>query len=381
MFQKQTIIDTIFHINQNIEVKESCKLRVLLKRGASCLLIIAVLFSLFSFNLGQSYAEPSSDIMTEVNALDNRLLSELDSFIDAEEFTKEEALALVDSGEIEKDIIEQLSEGEGDVEFLGQQKVIYSLNTQTGDVIELAEESTQGLNKNINNELKQKASSFPAKLTFAVTFNYLIANPGTTTAKFVMYGTVTNIAGIGKKPTNYTITLRSEVATSKNGSYSGFKSTNKKVKLKENVVLESAVSKTYYWRGIGGAFANYPDASYRVDDKKSDVFLLNRKGVRYPLGYSDPQSGIKLWEPPTTLVQNPREAGSKYRSDFMTYYEKNWGKPTKFSWSNVQIHHMKPLKYGGSDATSNLIPLWKPGSTAKNKLINHSVLTTWWQNY
>lgn len=38
----------------------------------------------------------------------------------------------------------------------------------------------------------------------------------------------------------------------------------------------------------------------------------------------------------------------------------------------IQIHHIKPLKYGGKSVNSNLIPL--PKAT-------HTQFTTWWAQY
>lgn len=63
-----------------------------------------------------------------------------------------------------------------------------------------------------------------------------------------------------------------------------------------------------------------------------------------------------MWEPPANLVVNQRKPGD-YRDTFIDWYDKTFGKPTRFSWSDVQIHHMQPLKYNGSDGATNLIPL------------------------
>ena len=41
-------------------------------------------------------------------------------------------------------------------------------------------------------------------------------------------------------------------------------------------------------------------------------------------------------------------------------------------WTDIQIHHIKPLKYGGKSVNSNLIPL--PKAT-------HTQFTTWWAQY
>lgn len=73
------------------------------------------------------------------------------------------------------------------------------------------------------------------------------------------------------------------------------------------------------------------------------MMLFFSMGVEYPK-YRDPQSGIILIESNANLPVNPQKRGHRYREDLMEHYEKNYGKPTRFSWSDVEIHHMTPLK-------------------------------------
>jgi len=106
--------------------------------------------------------------------------------------------------------------------------------------------------------------------------------------------------------------------------------------------------------------------------------LFNKSGVSYP-NYVDTQSGIVLWEPSAKLVVNQRTASSTFRAKFIQHYEQSFEAPTKFSWNNVQIHHMKRLKYGRLDEVSNLIPLWNQGGFPQNGVIRHTVLNNWWK--
>jgi len=146
--------------------------------------------------------------------------------------------------------------------------------------------------------------------------------------KFVSAGTVTSVSGRGTKPKDYTITLKNTIGNTRYGAYTNDKQTTKTVKLKESVVLESPISQTKFWKGVSSAQANFVGSSYSAGTKTSDPMLLNKKGVKYPTGYKDPQSGITLWEPPANLTANPRTPGD-YREKFIEYYEKKLGKTNK----------------------------------------------------
>ena len=54
------------------------------------------------------------------------------------------------------------------------------------------------------------------------------------------------------------------------------------------------------------------------------------------------------------------------------WYEKTYNNGNSMDWTDIQIHHIKPLKYGGKSVNSNLIPL--PKAT-------HTQFTTWWAQY
>lgn len=358
-------------------------MKVILKRGFGVFLTIALLFSLLNIYPIQVAAEPFTSLYEQQQKMDEDLSLQLNKLVEFNAISENEVQELIESDDVDENVISKLSENGDEVELLGQKKVVYALNSETKEIFEVAEASTGQDNSfaYVENDRLVVSANSPGLLYYTVVFNYLVAGKGYFTAKFVVTGTVTSVTGVGTRPTNYSLTLGSNVATTKNGSYSRLKGVTKTVKLREDVVLETQTTKTYYWQGSGYAYANYPDATYPIKDQWSDSFLLNRKGFSYPLGYKDPQSGIKLWEPPTTLVKNPRKAGSTYRDNFMKYYERNWGAPTKFTWGDVQIHHMKPLDYNGPDSMDNLIPLWKPGSTPKNGIINHSEITSWWINY
>ncbi|KOP64346.1 hypothetical protein AMS62_03045 [Bacillus sp. FJAT-18019] len=191
----------------------------------------------------------------------------------------------------------------------------------------------------------------------------------------------------GTKPSSMKITVSPQIANYRSGPFSQFGSADFSLKSSDIFIGKTGtkldqIYSTKYWKFHLSSEATWTGAPYKeVWSSYGDnyIILLNKKGVEYPK-YTDPQSGIKLWEPPANLAVNTRSPGN-YRGPFETWYNNNFGQPTRFSWSDVQIHHMQPLKYNGSDSVSNLIPLWKPGSTPKNGIMSHTVLNNWWLQY
>lgn len=58
---------------------------------------------------------------------------------------------------------------------------------------------------------------------------------------------------------------------------------------------------------------------------------------------------------------------TKFRNDFEAKYN------VKIDWTNIQIHHMLPLQYGGTNAFSNLLPI--------NTSIQQKIVSPWWTAY
>lgn len=102
------------------------------------------------------------------------------------------------------------------------------------------------------------------------------------------------------------------------------------------------------------------------------INFLIKKAVRYP-EYTCPVSGIYCVPPyysnfaaGTSVAWNGRNAYIKWFNN--TY---NNGKDP-WDWSDYQIHHIRPRKYGGTNEYSNLIPLTKS---------THNIFSTWWLSY
>ncbi len=140
-----------------------------------------------------------------------------------------------------------------------------------------------------------------------------------------------------------------------------------------NVTLYPSASKTIsckstltkYWRvKVYGKFIN-TDAKYCTYS-----FLYNKKCVRYP-NYTEPYTGKTVTVPPTGYRIYNNKRNSSFRKNYISWFEKKYPK-ANINWKNYEIHHMRPLKYGGSNNISNGIALTKA---------QHNKYTTWWLSY
>lgn len=106
------------------------------------------------------------------------------------------------------------------------------------------------------------------------------------------------------------------------------------------------------------------------------IFLHNKLGNRYP-SYTDSRSKKSVTVPesavwPVVAAANRDSWTTSQRTQYRTWYEKTYNNGNSMDWTDIQIHHIKPLKYGGKSVNSNLIPL--PKAT-------HTQFTTWWAQY
>ncbi|HEY9262156.1 RHS repeat-associated core domain-containing protein [Chitinophaga sp.] len=105
--------------------------------------------------------------------------------------------------------------------------------------------------------------------------------------------------------------------------------------------------------------------------------LVNSRGVPYPRISVNGYGEVPFPEGP--FVPNN---SSTLRSSFTTGYKmefRNWwteqGRPwpTAPEGSSINIHHIKPLKFGGTNNFENLVPLVQP--------LEHQPFTNWWRNF
>jgi hypothetical protein len=142
-----------------------------------------------------------------------------------------------------------------------------------------------------------------------------------------------------------------------------------------------APADTYWWSGDISGTVTWSDGKTSSINPINgpEKILTNSVGDIYP-DYEDPQSYIELIKPPANLVKKKREREPKYRDKFIEYYEKYWGKPQYFKWEEVEIHHMIPLEYYGTNDVDNLIPLLKSGYY-NDYIMYHKEVTDWWRYY
>lgn len=335
-----------------------------MKKLVSSLLILLLILSFTPNSLASEFAldQASHEESYSEAALQLQQLNEL-GYID--EYITEEDLRteFQDSLYVNDDNI--LSEG----------TYLVAIDTETDEVINIDElidkEST--VNTFSSNEDSDSISTYNSLLVYSVAFKTWITDAGTTTAKINHSAEVTGVYGVGTRPNNYTIIASIQRATSENGSYINADNSTKTVALKQVVTISAYINSTYYWKSDSMAYANYPNASYRADAKNEGPWLLNKKGIKYP-EYTDPKSKKVMIKPAsTTWSANSSSSCALSTSDrtaYRTWYDKTYG---ALNWSDYEIHHIRPCKWGGTKDYSNLIPL--PYS------FHRSTVSPWWVNY
>lgn len=127
------------------------------------------------------------------------------------------------------------------------------------------------------------------------------------------------------------------------------------------------------------ARTGYYYISYTIDDYDNDdrtygattTLLSNRTGHPWNFRFSDSASGKNLPSPPA----NYRKGATSTRpSNLADTYYKTYTSKTGLSLNRnlFDVHHIRPLAYGGTNSYSNLIHL--PKAT-------HKAVTSWWAGY
>lgn len=264
-----------------------------------------------------------------------------------------------------------------EIEIMNQQSIVviediadHKIYTDTDQYLEAKE------------RINKSQATTPSALSinvYVVHFFSFVGNPDTADADYVHTAEVTDCIGVSC-PDDYLVQLNLETSNNRYVGFSVAEYESDTVEEDEEVALIFPINDTKYYRYNSEVIALEGVNLVTADSGIGDVHLLNSYGKKYPLDYSDPQSGIDIFEPPANLSVNQQTRSSTFRTDFINYYELNWGTPEEFSWSEVEIHHNLPLKYGGSNAMSNGIPLMN-SSSSHSVIPKHSYLTRWWQYY
>ncbi|WP_208589712.1 HNH endonuclease signature motif containing protein [Gracilibacillus suaedae] len=144
----------------------------------------------------------------------------------------------------------------------------------------------------------------------------------------------------------------------------------------QNVMAYYDVNQTLFWEYNGNGVATWAGnpPTVKTTTWVEGTFLTNSKGVWYP-SYVDEQSGKTLLAPASAEykkvpVDQRVKWGPTERKIYKTWYEAQYGIR---SWDNIEIHHIIPRAYGGSNDPANLIPL--------PKSFHRGTVTPWWTNY
>lgn len=99
----------------------------------------------------------------------------------------------------------------------------------------------------------------------------------------------------------------------------------------------------------------------------------NRTGKVWEYYYTDANSRVTIAEPPTNWAVNQQSRPSNLNTTYQNTYNATYGTNIVVgSAVGIEVHHVRPLKYGGSNSMSNLIHIDKSF---------HSKITGWFAGY
>lgn len=101
------------------------------------------------------------------------------------------------------------------------------------------------------------------------------------------------------------------------------------------------------------------------------VQLFNRTGKAWNFNYVDKVSGKSLPKPPANYSKNQiHKRPSDLNKQYKTWYDGRYN--VNLNLTGYEVHHIRPLAYGGDNSMGNLIHLNKS---------YHSNVTAWWSGY
>ncbi|MFJ7927672.1 HNH endonuclease signature motif containing protein [Peribacillus sp. NPDC096448] len=135
---------------------------------------------------------------------------------------------------------------------------------------------------------------------------------------------------------------------------------------------------THFYQTYSRTTAGWNGVGTRTSEGATEEVLVNKKTVTYPEIYNS-HNRTTMWTPTkanikVVPVEDRTERDYKLKDKFMTWYIKTYGDP-KWGpkWPGADIHHELPLKYGGTNAMSNLFPLPRD--------LHQKTVTPWWASY
>ncbi len=136
----------------------------------------------------------------------------------------------------------------------------------------------------------------------------------------------------------------------------------------DDVLIDNQLRSTTTFGGLSAGDVRYSGAS---------SIPVNLRGVPYPqinvAGYGIVSFPSGPYAPNNSATLRAAFTRS-YKNQFRTWWEaqgRQWPSPSQ--GSRIDIHHIKPLKWGGTNAFENLVPL--------DYNTQHRFFTSWWSNF
>lgn len=212
----------------------------------------------------------------------------------------------------------------------------------------------------------EKGNISTDNLSFTIKYAY------NSTKKVLKFSVNVDSGNLVFKP-DLSLSLGLQKANNKNGAYTSATSSincGKMSYLKDYTITCPTATKHYKF--ILTFTSNDPNTTV-LKPVYTDYTCRNRTGKVWEFYKKDPHSGVTISEPPTNwaVSQGQRVPGLNkiYEKNYNAKYGTNIvvGESVK-----IDVHHVRPLKYGGTNNMSNLIHI--PTSF-------HSKITGWFNGY
>lgn len=114
----------------------------------------------------------------------------------------------------------------------------------------------------------------------------------------------------------------------------------------------------------------------RTNEGVTEEVFVNKKTVPYP-EITNLDNNTSMWIPtkaniPVVTLKDRTKRKSGLAKTYKNWYIKEYGDP-KWDWTQIHVHHEKPLEYGGTNSMSNLFALPKD--------FHIKEVTPWWRAY
>ena len=128
---------------------------------------------------------------------------------------------------------------------------------------------------------------------------------------------------------------------------------------------------TGYLAAFGSCTAFSPDGHPNTWALATSTILTNKKNEYFP-NYIDPVSKKQAIDGIRTDWLKTGSRPWNGRNTYIKNFESQYGKQSENYWKSVQIHHIRPRNFGGSDEFDNLMPV---------ETNAHRLITKWFVSY